>query len=94
MHIDLKIPPRPPGYAFVEVRFAILLSVFFFHSLEFLNPTFLDSLKSPVMLKMLYEGAMAMILMGIAYGLVLFVAVTFFLHSLAILMFVIFGFTG
>lgn len=20
-HIDLKIPPRPPGYAFVEVRF-------------------------------------------------------------------------
>lgn len=21
-HIDLKIPPRPPGYAFVEVRFA------------------------------------------------------------------------
>ncbi|KAB5527436.1 hypothetical protein DKX38_021283 [Salix brachista] len=28
-HIDLKIPPRPPGYAFVEVSFGNALSTFF-----------------------------------------------------------------
>ena len=28
-HIDLKIPPRPPGYAFVEVSFGNVLSTFF-----------------------------------------------------------------
>jgi hypothetical protein len=28
-HIDLKIPPRPPGYAFVEVSFGNVLYIHF-----------------------------------------------------------------
>jgi hypothetical protein len=34
-HIDLKIPPRPPGYAFVEVSFGNVLSTFFSFVLGF-----------------------------------------------------------
>lgn len=84
-HIDLKIPPRPPGYAFVEVSLKMLT----FHSSSFFSPfSFFfgekksvvhsnqsilhHSLKRLVMLRMQFVVAMAMILMGIGYGYLLF----------------------
>jgi len=39
-HIDLKVPPRPPGYAFVEVSWKLhrLLCKFPFFALIKINP--------------------------------------------------------
>lgn len=68
-HIDLKIPPRPPGYAFVEVSVVSLsalssyVCVLIYHSSR-------NSLKRLVTLKMLFVGVMAMTSMGTGCGLV------------------------
>jgi hypothetical protein len=73
-HIDLKVPPRPPGYAFVEVSLEQFFFLFFFGFHLFQLLWFLRfvcySLKTLKMLKMPFGVVMAMILMGIGYGLV------------------------
>lgn len=70
-HIDLKIPPRPPGFAFVEVRvwFKILVHLFC-KVLYGLKSFFFSSLKKLVMLRMLLGDVMVMILMDTDCGLV------------------------
>lgn len=73
IEIDLKIPPRPPGYAFVEVRSILVGEVvnrggtgfLGFHCLTFV---IFYSLKMNEMLKMLCMVAMGMTLMGIVCG--------------------------
>lgn len=83
-HIDLKIPPRPPGYAFVEVIYLFLILIYFVKFFFKKNKNYtsfffevyvvskcLFSLKRLVMLRMLSGDVMAMILMGIGYGLVI-----------------------
>lgn len=77
VEIDLKIPPRPPVFAFVEVNYiSDSLSFFlkgFFSTISFHNITpflFHFSLKIRVMLKMRSVDVMAISLMVNAYELV------------------------
>lgn len=79
-HIDLKVPPRPPGYAFVEV--CPELSEFFMcilYVIYVLLTSVCYSLRMLEMLKMRYVVAMAMTLMGIVCGLATFYFVFLFM---------------
>lgn len=83
-HIDLKIPPRPPGYAFVEVRLLPLSVPSIFQFIQFSTKVYLFfnySLKRLVMLKMLFVVVMVMILRGIGCGFLLhptYLSISFF----------------
>lgn len=92
VQIDLKIPPRPPGYAFVEVSALCnlhvgLLLILHLGGYQPLN-LFCDicmcfSLRMLGMLMMQFMAVMVMTLMGIVYGFVNH-QIPEFLHKLCI----------